>query len=257
MSKESYARGFCKAASAAGVDPVQLAKFAQNLDSVSGPGSNGRFSFRFSGTEDDLMRPVSRGESKLYMPDLKRFGAKQVLLDLGDNNFLCEMDDGSIRKLNYQDGPYGEDLTKIFGDQVKFTGEDFRRGKKTLSFRKVMDLATAHANGLRKKDSDDIKRLFNRDTLSEWIDKKDYDSFDAYKRLLLSVSPEIDIAKKNRRAQIRNAILRELRQPPKNQGYGPSILAERQGGDDKLLDTHSSVEFYRDHSGKPHLAFHS
>lgn len=29
MSKESYARGFCKVAAAAGVDPVQLAKFAQ------------------------------------------------------------------------------------------------------------------------------------------------------------------------------------------------------------------------------------
>lgn len=29
MSKESYARGFVKAAAAAGVDPVELAKFAQ------------------------------------------------------------------------------------------------------------------------------------------------------------------------------------------------------------------------------------
>jgi hypothetical protein len=29
MSKESYARGFCKVAEAAGVDPVALAKFAQ------------------------------------------------------------------------------------------------------------------------------------------------------------------------------------------------------------------------------------
>ena len=29
MSKESYARGFCKAAEAAGVDPVALAKYAQ------------------------------------------------------------------------------------------------------------------------------------------------------------------------------------------------------------------------------------
>lgn len=31
MSKESYASGFCKAAEAAGVDPVQLAKFAKVL----------------------------------------------------------------------------------------------------------------------------------------------------------------------------------------------------------------------------------
>ena len=31
MSKESYARGFCKAAEAAGVDPVALAKFAQSI----------------------------------------------------------------------------------------------------------------------------------------------------------------------------------------------------------------------------------
>jgi hypothetical protein len=30
MSKESYARGFCKAAAAHGIDPVQLAKFASN-----------------------------------------------------------------------------------------------------------------------------------------------------------------------------------------------------------------------------------
>ena len=29
MSKESYARGFCKAAEAAGIDPVHLAKYAQ------------------------------------------------------------------------------------------------------------------------------------------------------------------------------------------------------------------------------------
>lgn len=31
MSKESYARGFCKAAEAAGVDPVALAKYAQEF----------------------------------------------------------------------------------------------------------------------------------------------------------------------------------------------------------------------------------
>lgn len=30
MSKESYVRGFCKAAEAAGVDPVSLIKYAQN-----------------------------------------------------------------------------------------------------------------------------------------------------------------------------------------------------------------------------------
>ena len=35
MSKESYARGFCKAAEAAGVDPVALAKFAK--DTTHGP----------------------------------------------------------------------------------------------------------------------------------------------------------------------------------------------------------------------------
>ena len=35
MSKESYARGFCKAAAAAGVDPVALAKFAAPLNSDS------------------------------------------------------------------------------------------------------------------------------------------------------------------------------------------------------------------------------
>ena len=29
MSRESYIRGFCKAAEAAGVDPVELAKYAQ------------------------------------------------------------------------------------------------------------------------------------------------------------------------------------------------------------------------------------
>ena len=32
MSKESYARGFCKAAAAAGVDPVALAKYADEND---------------------------------------------------------------------------------------------------------------------------------------------------------------------------------------------------------------------------------
>lgn len=32
MSKESYARGFCKAAEAAGIDPVALAKYAQHYN---------------------------------------------------------------------------------------------------------------------------------------------------------------------------------------------------------------------------------
>jgi len=36
MSKESYIRGFCKAAEAAGVDPVFLAKFAQTPP-IKGP----------------------------------------------------------------------------------------------------------------------------------------------------------------------------------------------------------------------------
>ena len=36
MSKESYARGFCKAAQAAGVDPVALAKYAQDIDTHYG-----------------------------------------------------------------------------------------------------------------------------------------------------------------------------------------------------------------------------
>lgn len=37
MSKESYARGFCKAAEAAGVDPVALAKYAQSGLNGVGP----------------------------------------------------------------------------------------------------------------------------------------------------------------------------------------------------------------------------
>lgn len=36
MSKESYARGFCKAAEAAGVDPVALAKFASTVKGPNG-----------------------------------------------------------------------------------------------------------------------------------------------------------------------------------------------------------------------------
>lgn len=37
MSRESYARGFCKAAEAAGVDPKALAKFAANSTAVVHP----------------------------------------------------------------------------------------------------------------------------------------------------------------------------------------------------------------------------
>ena len=37
MSKESYARGFCKAAEAAGIDPKALAKFAQSGPAGTGP----------------------------------------------------------------------------------------------------------------------------------------------------------------------------------------------------------------------------
>lgn len=36
MSKESYARGFCKAAEAAGVDPAALAKFAEAIYNTGG-----------------------------------------------------------------------------------------------------------------------------------------------------------------------------------------------------------------------------
>ena len=37
MSKESYIRGFCKAADASGVDPVALAKYAQSIVNGGGP----------------------------------------------------------------------------------------------------------------------------------------------------------------------------------------------------------------------------
>ena len=37
MSKESYARGFCKAAESAGIDPVNLAKFAADTELVFNP----------------------------------------------------------------------------------------------------------------------------------------------------------------------------------------------------------------------------
>ena len=36
MSKESYARGFCKAAEAHGVDPTQLAKYAVDASLLAG-----------------------------------------------------------------------------------------------------------------------------------------------------------------------------------------------------------------------------
>lgn len=41
MSKESYARGFVKAAAAAGVDPTELAKFAQSIVFGGGPTPGG------------------------------------------------------------------------------------------------------------------------------------------------------------------------------------------------------------------------
>ena len=44
MSKESYARGFCKAAEAAGIDPVQLAKFAADTKLVFNP-ATGRYAY--------------------------------------------------------------------------------------------------------------------------------------------------------------------------------------------------------------------
>jgi hypothetical protein len=37
MSKESYARGFCKAAAYSGFDPVELAKYAQSIVFGGGP----------------------------------------------------------------------------------------------------------------------------------------------------------------------------------------------------------------------------
>ena len=39
MSKESYIRGFCKAAEAKGVDPKALAKYAANINNVRQTGS--------------------------------------------------------------------------------------------------------------------------------------------------------------------------------------------------------------------------
>ena len=49
MSKESYARGFCKAAEAAGVDPVALAKFAETYGPIKHPEYLG-----------DMSKPVMR-----------------------------------------------------------------------------------------------------------------------------------------------------------------------------------------------------
>ena len=73
MSKESYARGFCKAAEAAGVDPEVLAKFAQTnaIDSKERPGPTLRN--YWLGIADRMKRNPPRdidsaGWTALYMP---------------------------------------------------------------------------------------------------------------------------------------------------------------------------------------------
>ena len=55
MSKESYARGFCKAAAAAGVDPVELIKYAANLQAASTDTSSKDII-----SADDILRSAKR-----------------------------------------------------------------------------------------------------------------------------------------------------------------------------------------------------
>lgn len=58
MSKESYARGFCKAAAAAGVDPVALAKYAQ---------------YRMTGRDLRDMHPESAELDDPYLAKVRKY----------------------------------------------------------------------------------------------------------------------------------------------------------------------------------------
>ena len=74
MSKESYARGFCKAAAAAGVDPVALAKYAQST--TVRPPAKPNANDKYPGSGWDLM---AEHPESAYLDDPKNRKLKALL----------------------------------------------------------------------------------------------------------------------------------------------------------------------------------
>lgn len=79
MSRESYARGFCKAAAAAGVDPVALAKYAQeSMGAMKAAQANaqqtadGALIKREMKPVNDRLRMSPKGTTVKFSPNLQK-----------------------------------------------------------------------------------------------------------------------------------------------------------------------------------------
>ena len=74
MSKESYARGFCKAAEAAGVDPQALAKYAAQNAAMQAKTNANLMMMRqkIKPMIAKLMKGARNGETRMNSPELQR-----------------------------------------------------------------------------------------------------------------------------------------------------------------------------------------
>ena len=80
MSKESYARGFCKAAEDAGVDPTALAKYAADKLEYAAPMSQYQTAFRMQKsvpTAEQLAPPSGSGVNQMSPAIAHNIGAKR------------------------------------------------------------------------------------------------------------------------------------------------------------------------------------
>ena len=134
MSKESYIRGFCKAAEAAGVDPVALAKFAQD--------------YKTNGYVPSSIKPGRMGDSDIDIPLISTL--------LGETNISAH------RNSNPHVMAYPSELGKVKYDmsELALRLADPRHGA----------WFDAHTNALRKATQPLRDAGFGSADLSDWRD---------------------------------------------------------------------------------------
>ena len=125
MSKGSYARGFVKAAAAAGVDPTELAKFAQAFDQKTLDTISGKIRERSK-------RPLfGRGMSKTKLPHSEEEIADMTRRFLAKRNVRegTEFGERDVAKLvnPYRRAVNQGDKAKYLSDLLEKIGPDSRR----------------------------------------------------------------------------------------------------------------------------------
>lgn len=100
MSRESYARGFCKAAEAAGVDPMALAKYAADISAnvgtfaANGGATGTPMSTSYVGRLDQHAPASQRRKANAVLPNL--------MMSRGGNENSVVMDSDIIRNRKAQ-----------------------------------------------------------------------------------------------------------------------------------------------------------